>query len=100
MATLNHAEKDELIKELKAKLKEMKQLEKAVETTAAELSVPALGVHKDSDGKFYLIDVRYDLEQNVAAISKKIDLNSRDYAIALNKAKEYLVFQILKAGKL
>lgn len=100
MASLSHAEKDELIKELKAKLKEMKQLEKAVETTAAELSVPAFGVQKDKKGNYFLVKIKYDLEQGIAAIDCKESLNTTSYPVALMKAKEYLVFEILKTGKL
>lgn len=92
---MTHAEKDELIKELKAKLKEMKAVEKAVKATAGTLSDKALGVHKDKEGKFHLVKINYDVEQNLAAIEKVEALQSYDYAIALHQAKIYLVEKIL-----
>lgn len=99
MASLTHAEKDALIKELKEKLKEMKEVEKAVEVTAANLSAPALGVHKDSKGSYHLVKINYDVEQNLAAIEKVETLSSHDFAIALFQSKKYLVEKILEKAR-
>ena len=98
--SLSHKEKDLIIDELKAKLKEMKSLEKQVETDASELSQLALGVHKDAQGHFHLIKIKYDVEKGIAAIEQSQDLHTRDYAVALYKSKEHLVLNILKGGKL
>lgn len=99
MADLTHKEKDELIKELKAKLKEMKTVEKELAVTAAELSSQSLGIHKDANGKYHLVEIKYDIEKNLAAIDKLEPLNTHDYAIALYQAKKFLVEKILEKAR-
>lgn len=99
MTTLNHSEKDALIKELKEKLKEMKAVEKAAITTAAELSSHGMGIHKDEKGYYFLVKIKYDVEKNIAAIEKLEPLNSYDYAIALFQAKKYIVEVILAKAR-
>jgi hypothetical protein len=99
MAELNHKEKDEIIKELKAKLKEYKQLEQATKATAKDLSQLSIGVQKAADGKYELVHVRYDTEKNAAAVEKIEKLDTHDFAIAAHKARELLGEKILRKAR-
>lgn len=100
MVTKTKKQVDEVNQMLKEKLLDMKEQEEKFTATAAELTVPALGVHKDENGGFHLILIKYDLDKDAAVIDTKQDLQTRDYAVALYKAKQYLVIDILKGGKL
>jgi hypothetical protein len=91
--------KDELketIRELRAKLKEMKELEKQVTATAKDLSQLGIGVIKDSAGKYSLVEIKYDVEKNAAVIDKVVQLDTHDFAIATYKANQTLAERILR----
>ncbi len=100
MATKTKKQVDEVNSMLKEKLEEMKELEQKFTATAEVLNVPALGVHKDDKGFFHLVKIKYDLDKSAAVIESVDKLETKDYAIALFKAKQYLVIDILKGGKL
>lgn len=80
----------EIIHQLQDKLKEMKQVEKQVTSEADLLSRKGMGVHKDKNGNYFIVNLVYDLERNAAAIKSVDNLNSKDYAILVYKAKAYL----------
>lgn len=88
-----------IIREMKAKLSEMKDVEKQVTTEASELSAPGLSIHRDEKGKFHLVKLKYDIEKNAATIEKVESLDSSDPAIATFKAKQYLVETIIAKAK-
>lgn len=98
MATLTHQEKDQIIKELKEKLKEMKSVETQVTSLAADLSQFGVGIHRNEKGNFVIAKLKYDAEKNAAAIESLQDLGP-DWTIAIFKAKEYLVETILAKAK-
>lgn len=100
MTSLSKKELEDSNRELRAKLKEMKLLEKKIEATSADLPSLGFGVHKDAKGKFHIVKLKYDLATSAAAIDTVTDLHTTTYASALLKAKEYLVYDILKGGKL
>jgi hypothetical protein len=85
-----------LIRELKEKLTEMKQVEKHVEASAEELPLPAVGLHKDDKGAFYLVELRFDAISGAAVVSNKLDLNSKDPSIASYKLKEYVIEKVFR----
>lgn len=85
-----------IIRELKEKLKEMKEVEEVVTTAAEEMPFESLGVQKDESGKYSLVRVVYDPEKKAAAFKEVIPLHTHDFAIASYKAKEYLVEKILR----
>lgn len=89
----------EIIRELKEKLGEMKDVEQQVMATSEELKTPAIGVHRDAKGKYHLIEIGYDLEKNAAAIVTSTPLDTGDYAIASYKAKQFLIDKILNKAK-
>lgn len=86
-------------RELKEKLKQMKELEQTVKTTAQDLSHLALGVHKDSAGKFSIVEIKYDVEKNVAVIDKVVELGTTDFAIASYKARQELGERVLRKAR-
>jgi|ERR1043165_1724942 hypothetical protein len=96
MATLTHAEKDEIIRELKQKLKEMKSVEQQVNATALELPEPAFGLHKDQTGTYSIVEIKYDPESKAAAVTNLISLDSKDPSIASFKLKEYAIERVFR----
>jgi hypothetical protein len=92
-------ELQETIKELRAKLKEMKSIEEVVTATAKELTDFALGVHKGVDGKFNIVHIRYDVEKNAAVIEKLDALGTHDFSIAAYKARQELAERVLRKAK-
>ena len=98
MASQTHQEKDDLIKELKAKLKEMQKAEKQLEATAESLEFQALGVKKNEAGKYELVIVGYDADKGLAAISEVKELDT-SYATAAFKAQQYLIEKIMQKAK-
>lgn len=99
MADLTKEELKEQNKELRSKLKEMKELEKQVKLTAKDLSQSGLGVHKDEKGKYHLVHIKYDIEKNAAVIDKLEPLDTHDFTIAAYKAKQELAEKILRKAR-
>lgn len=99
---MTHKEKDELIRELKDKLSEVRGVEKQLNASSANLTSPAIGLHKDSAGKFFLVEVKFDVESKAGTVSNLISLDSTDPSIASFKLKEYViekVFRKITGGK-
>jgi ribosomal protein S6 len=86
-------EKDELIKQLKDKLVEMKGVEKQVNAESAELPELAIGLTKDSDGNYYLAKVNFDPKTKAAFVTE-LEKSGKDAQIASYKAKQVLVEDI------
>lgn len=99
MVDKTKAELLETIKELRTKLKEMKVVEQVLTATAKELPLLGLGVHKDKDGKFLLVHIKYDIEKNAAVIDRLESLDTHDFAIAAYKARQELAERILRKVK-
>lgn len=89
----------EIINTLTEKLKEVKQVEDKVLKVEAELKQPALGLHVDEKGHFSLVKIKYDAKSKASTVESIESLQSSDQAIALYKAKQYLVETILKKAK-
>lgn len=89
----------ELIHQLQDKLKEMKPVESAITAKLEELSAPAIGLHKDSDGFYHLVKIKYDVEKNAAGIEKVEKLDSRDEAIVTYKLNQYTNETIMRKAR-
>lgn len=65
----------DMVRELKEKLTEMKQVEAQVNASVETLKdgSPAIGLHRNKDGNYQLIKIVYDLDKNAAAIIGKVD---------------------------
>lgn len=84
----------EVVQELSAKLKEMKGTEKQLNISAAELSSPALGLHKDASGKYHIVELKYDFESKAAVITGTEALDSTDPSIASFKLKKRIILDV------
>ena len=99
MGDLTKKELEEIIKELRAKLKEFKTLEQSSKATAEELSQLGISVVKGSDGKYSLVELKFDLEKNVAVVGKVTALDTHDFSIATYKANQFLAEKILRKAR-
>jgi hypothetical protein len=90
MAT--HKEKDDMIKALKDKVKELEQFVKS-RTVEKDLTEVGFSIVREN-GIFYLIELKFDIASGNAKMVNKIEM-SKDYAIALFKGKKFLVENIM-----
>lgn len=86
------------VRELTEKLKEMRGVEAQVNASVETLKTgsPAVGIHRDDKGNFFLVKIVYDLNQNAAAIIDKVELG-RDQQIAGGKLVKEAGEAFLKA---
>jgi len=98
MALEDHTKKDlaAMIRELQAKLIEMKPVESQLKADAQELKANAIGLHKDEKGNFSLVKIKFDLDKKAAAISEIESLGSSDDAIASYKLNQYASEMIMR----
>lgn len=99
---MTHKEKDDLIRELKDKLSEVRGVEKQLNASSANLTSPAIGLHKDEKGSFALVEIKFDVESKAGTVSNLIQLDTTDPSIASYKLKEYVienVFRKITGGK-
>jgi hypothetical protein len=80
----------EIIHQLQDKLKEMRGVEAQINTEVDTLKSPAVGAYKDKNGNYFMVNLVYDLDKNIAAIKSIDNLNTKDYAILVYKAKLYM----------
>lgn len=88
-----------IIKELKAKLTEMKGLEKQVQVTAQELTHIGFSIVKGDKNKYSLVQLKFDIELNAAVIDTVTDLDTTDHAIANFKAMQFLTEKIMRKAR-
>jgi len=86
----------ELIRQMKEKLTEVKGVEKQLNASNAELTSPGVGLYKDTAGKFFIVELKYDVESKAGTVSGLIDLHSRDPSIASFKLKEYVIENVYR----
>jgi hypothetical protein len=86
----------ELIRQLKEKLTEVKGVEKQLNASHADLTSPAIGLHKDKDGKFFLVELKFEVESKAGTVSNLIALDSTDPSIASFKLKQYVIENIFR----
>ncbi len=86
----------DMVRALQEKLKEMKPVESQLTAKLDELKAPAIGLHKDENGNYSLVKIKFDIEKNAAAIESLQDLESRDPAIATHKLKEYAMEVVMR----
>ena len=94
MAALTHKEKDDLIAALKEELARLQ----VKDAPAEELGQVAIGVIKQN-GKYALVELKYDEAKNVAAIDKVTALDTHDFAVAAYKASQYLTEKVLRKAR-
>jgi hypothetical protein len=84
----------EIISELKNKVKELKPVEASISAKLDDLEFPAVGLHKNENGEYQVVKIKYDLEKNAAAIEALSDEKNKDVALAyqsINKIIEQMV---------
>lgn len=86
----------EMVRNLEAKLKELKPVENQLKVETLELKQPGIGLHKDDKGKYHLVKISFDVEKKAAAISEVVNLNSTDPAIALYNLNKYVAETIVR----
>lgn len=101
MALEDNTKKDlaNMVRELQAKLLEMKPVESQLTAKLDELKLPAIGLVKDENGNYSLVKIKFDIEKNAAAIEQVENLESKDPAIASHKIKEFAMEKIVRRAR-
>jgi hypothetical protein len=93
----------EIIQQMKDKVKELSQVEKQQAAQLDDLNAPAIGLHKDEQGRYHLVHIKFDVEKNAAGIERLENLNNTtDPAIALwnlNKIVTETIMRKARGGK-
>lgn len=84
----------DMVEALSAKLKELKGVEKVATSTAETLKDKGVGMYRDSDGVFHLVELKFDAEVGAAQISGTENLG-KDTILAAHKMKSYAVLEII-----
>lgn len=96
------AELIELIRELQDKLAQVKNVEKQLNAEAKDLPNNAVGLHKDENGNFSLVKIKYDPQTQAVAIEQLEQIETKDQAIVLDRLKRYVgdnIFRKALGGK-
>jgi hypothetical protein len=104
MALEDNTKKDlaNMVRELEAKLKEMKPVEKQLTAKVDELKQLAIGLHRDENGKYHLVKIKFDAPSKAAGVDDIVDLSTTDPAIAfynINKYVSEVIMRKLRGGK-
>ena len=96
MASYEKMKKDDLVKVARAQDQELKRLKKEVKhsvETAEGLPLLAVSVVQTGDRSFELVRIRYDINQNKAAIDEVLPFSTQ-YRVSF-EAKKALVEEII-----
>ena len=98
MALEDNTKKDlaNMVRELESKLKEMKAAEKQLTASVNELKQYAVGLHKDENGKFHLVKLKFDAASKAAGVEEIVDLETSDQAIAAYNVNKYVAEVIMR----
>jgi DNA polymerase II large subunit len=96
----SNAELMEIIEQMKYKLEQVKDAEKKMDLSDTDLKGVGMSVYKDSNDKFFLVELNYDVETGKAVVKSKKALDTADYDIALYNSKKFLVQAIFDRNHL
>lgn len=86
----------QMIRDLQAKLEEVKPFESALSSQLEELHSHAVGLSKNEEGQYALVKIKFDVAKNAAAIEFVDQLESKDIAIAQYKLNQYVAETIVR----
>lgn len=101
MALEDNTKKDlaQMVRDLKAKLEEMKPVESQLKAELTDLKHDGVGLHKDEKGNYHLVYIKFDVETNAAGIEKLVSLNSTDPAMALFNLNKFVAETIIRKSR-
>lgn len=101
MALEDNTKKDlaQMVRDLQAKLKELKPVESALTSQLEDLHSNAAGLIKDSKGIYSIVKIKYDIEKNAAAIEKVESCETPDLALAQFQLNKFVVETIVRKAR-
>lgn len=88
-----------MVRALEEKVKELQAVEKQQTSTLNELEQPAIGLHKDENGTYHLVKIKYDVVSKAAGVEKIESTETKDVALAFHKLKEYAGEKIMRKAR-
>lgn len=96
MAT--HKEKDEEIKSLKNKVRQLTSEAKSVESDINGLDSEAHGIIINKEGDFTLVSIKFDADSKKAAV-ERVDKVGKSLAMAASKVKHAVIDSLVLINK-